>query len=117
VWLLLIHTIRDLAPWFWHLSSILLHASATWLAFKVSLTLLKNLEAAAFTSLVFAIHPIHIESVCWILASNEPLYSLFFLASIFLFTRFLGDPHRPIALGQMSFSGVRHSLPKKPLSR
>jgi Tfp pilus assembly protein PilF len=98
VWLLLNHTIGDLAPWFWHLSSILLHASATWLAFKVSLTLLKNREAAAFTSLVFAIHPIHIESVCWISASNEPLYSLFFLASIFLFTRFLGDPHRPIAL-------------------
>lgn len=98
MWLLLNHTIGDLAPWFWHLSSILLHTAATWLVFKLSLTLLKNLEAAAFTSLLFAIHPIHIESVCWISASNEPLYSLFFLASIFMFTRFLGDPHKPMGL-------------------
>lgn len=98
VWLLVNYTIGDLAPWFWHLSSILLHALATWLVFKVSLTLLKNLEAAAFTSLLFAVHPIHVESVCWISAGNESLYSLFLLASFFVFTRFLDDSHQPIGL-------------------
>jgi len=73
VWLLVNHTIGALAPWFWHLSSILLHAPVRWAVFKLGLLLLQSPEAAAFAALLFALHPVHIESVCWFSASNELL--------------------------------------------
>jgi Tfp pilus assembly protein PilF len=99
VWLLLTHSIGGLAAWFWHLSSVILHGLVTWVFFRLSLATLRNLEAASFASLLFAVHPIHIETVCWISASNELLYSLFFLGSIFMFTRFLNaNPLQPVGL-------------------
>lgn len=91
LWLLLVHTLGGLAPWFWHLSSIFLHVLMSLGVFQFSLYLLKNLEAAVFTGLLFAVHAIHIESVCWASASNELLYSLFFLGSIFVFVQFLNS--------------------------
>src|SRR5215813_3257542 len=73
VWLLLVHTLGGVAPWAWHISSIVLHAFATWLVFKLSLVLLEDTSGALWAAMLFAIHPIHIESVAWISASVEIL--------------------------------------------
>jgi protein O-mannosyl-transferase len=94
VWLLVVHTVGGLSPWVWHLSSLVLHVVATYAVFRLSLRLLRSHPAALLTAGVFAIHPIHIEAVSWISASDEILFSLFFLTSFLLFARKLDTSAR-----------------------
>jgi protein O-mannosyl-transferase len=82
LWLVLVHMVGGLVPWLWHLSSIFLHVLVIWVVFKLSFTLLGDKVAAFWATVFFAIHPIHIESVCWVSASEEILYSLFCLVAI-----------------------------------
>jgi protein O-mannosyl-transferase len=85
LWLLVVHAVGGLSPWFWHLSSAVLHAIATYFVFELCLKMLESPAAAGFAALLFAVYPIHNEAVCWISASNEILYTLFVLGSLLLF--------------------------------
>jgi tetratricopeptide (TPR) repeat protein len=87
LWLLILHTLGGLSPWFWHLGSVVLHALATYFVFRLCLELLDSLAAASFSAFLFAVHPIHIESVCWVSACDEILCTIFVLASLLLFRR------------------------------
>lgn len=89
LWLLAVHSIGGLTPWFWHFSSLILHVITTYVVFRLSLESLRSTEAAFVTASLFAIHPIHVEAVSWISASDEILFSLFFLTSFVLFARSL----------------------------
>jgi len=82
VWMLLLHTCGGLAPWFWHLSSILLHVGATWLVFQICRRLTGNDAGAAAAAAIFAVHPIHVDAVSWVSASCELLFAIFALAAM-----------------------------------
>jgi protein O-mannosyl-transferase len=84
--MLLVYTIAGLSPGLWHLSSVLLHVIVTFLVFRLSSVVLNGRVAAGSAALLFAIHPVHVEDVCWVSASNEMLYSgLLLLSILFLF--------------------------------
>jgi len=86
VWLLLVHTLGGVAPFAWHLATVMLHVAVTYLVFKIALELLERPIAASAAACLFAIHPIHLEDVCWISAANELIYAGFALCSLlFLF--------------------------------
>ncbi len=87
LWLLILHTLGGLCPWFWHLGSVVLHALATYFVFRSCLDLIDSLAAAGFSAFLFAVHPVHIESVSWVSASDEILCTIFVLASLLLFRR------------------------------
>jgi hypothetical protein len=57
----------------WHAVSVALYALCTYLVYRVTHELLHVRLAAGIAALVFAVHPIHIESVCWVSACNELL--------------------------------------------
>src|ERR1022692_3967665 len=82
VWMLLVHTCGGLAPWFWHLSSILLHVAATWLVFRICRRLTGNDAGAAAAAAIFAVHPIHVDAVSWVSASCELLFAISALAAM-----------------------------------
>jgi protein O-mannosyl-transferase len=85
LWMLLVYTIAGLSPGLWHLSSVLLHVAVTFLVFRISSKFVSRV-AAGSAALLFAIHPVHIEDVCWVSSSNEMLYSgLLLLSILFLF--------------------------------
>jgi protein O-mannosyl-transferase len=84
VWMLLLHTCGGLAPWFWHLSSILLHVAATWLVFQICRRLTGDAGAAAAAA-IFAVHPIHVDAVSWVSASCELLFAISALAAMLTF--------------------------------
>lgn len=84
VWLLTFYSLAGPTPGLWHLASILLHAAATFLVFKLIFRLTNNLLAASFGALVFAIHPIHIEAVSWVSAANELFYTICILGALLL---------------------------------
>jgi hypothetical protein len=67
-------------PW-WHLTSLLLHVGVIVLVYQLGIKLLKERWTAALAALLFAFHPIHVESVAYVTASTDLLVTLFALIS------------------------------------
>jgi len=84
LWMLVIHTLGGLSPWFWHLSSISLHVACTYLVYRVSQRLIGSEVGAGVAAAFFAVHPIHVEAVTWVSASNELLFSLLLLSAMLI---------------------------------
>ena len=95
-------------PFVFHLYSLLLHIACCFLLFAFlsrmgaifNCTLCENplrsllvhvrLDFAAFAAtLLFAIHPLQVESICWISAAKIPLYTLFTLLAMFAYLRYV----------------------------
>lgn len=53
------------SPWLYHFNNLCLHALNSFLVFKLILKLNKSTWVALLTSLFFALHPMHVESVAW----------------------------------------------------
>jgi tetratricopeptide (TPR) repeat protein len=76
--------------WSYHLFNLIFHLVNCYLVYRFVLLLTKNNSLIAFvTSLLFAIHPLHVESVAWVSERKDVLYTLFFLAGHISFTRYL----------------------------
>src|SRR5688572_3536294 len=72
------------------ITNLLLHLINTGLVFYfIWLISGKKLWVAAFTAIVFGIHPMHLESVAWVSERNDVLYTLFFLLSLIQYWYFL----------------------------
>jgi tetratricopeptide (TPR) repeat protein len=81
-WLRLNHSIFGTRAWGWHMSTLLAHIIATLLVFRLALRLLQDRWQAAVSGLLFALHPVHVESVAWVSGVVDPLFSIFFLGSL-----------------------------------
>ncbi|HEY5967413.1 MAG TPA: hypothetical protein VIU35_05510, partial [Chitinophagaceae bacterium] len=72
------------------ITNLLLHLINTGLVFYfIWLISGKKLWVAAFTAIVFGIHPMHVESVAWVSERKDVLYTLFFLLSLIQYWYFL----------------------------
>jgi tetratricopeptide (TPR) repeat protein len=65
-----------------HAISLLAHALASLAAWRLARRLLGPGSGALFAALLFALHPVQIESVAWISAVNDPLYGALGLWSL-----------------------------------
>ncbi len=83
-----------------HFNNLLLHAINSVLAFFVVLRLSSaftparaNAELVAlFSALLFAVHPLHVESVAWAIERKDVLYTCFFLLGLLAYFRYLDKP-------------------------
>ncbi len=67
-------------PFSYFLINIILHLFNTLLTFYLAFLLLdRNKVQALFVAAIFAVHPMHVESVTWISERKDVLYSFFFL--------------------------------------
>uniref|UniRef100_A0A7V3RID8 Tetratricopeptide repeat protein n=1 Tax=candidate division WOR-3 bacterium TaxID=2052148 RepID=A0A7V3RID8_UNCW3 len=74
-----------LNPFFTHLINLLLHIFNVTLTFWFIYLLSDNLLLSFFVSLLFGIHPLHVESVAWATERKDMLYSLFYLSSLIFY--------------------------------
>ena len=79
------HALWGLEPVGYHLTNILLHALAAALALLVARRLLGAEVPAILASLVFAVHPVNVESVAWVAERKNVLSMVFLLASFLLY--------------------------------
>ncbi len=74
-------------PQGWHLASLLLHILCAAGVFYVILLMSGRNLVALFASILFAVHPVHAESVSWISGMTDPLFGVFFLAAFGFYLR------------------------------
>ncbi len=71
-----------------HLVNIVLHAGVVCALFALSLALFNGHRGLAFAAaLIFALHPIHTESVAWIAAVTDVEVTFFYLLTFFFFLK------------------------------
>ena len=67
----------------YHLNNIILHLLNSYLVFVLIKNISsKNTVVALITMALFAIHPMHVESVVWVAERKDVLYTFFFLLSL-----------------------------------
>ena len=71
----------------WHCANIFLHTVASLLVFGILRCYFANLRWAFAGALLFAVHPIHVESVAWVSGSTDALLALFLFASLLTWMR------------------------------
>lgn len=70
-----------------HLGNLLLHLGATLLFFFLLRTLRISILVAALATLLFSVHPLHVEPVAWISSRKDTLCAFFSLLSLFCYSR------------------------------
>jgi tetratricopeptide (TPR) repeat protein len=84
------YQLSGLDPFSYLLFNYLLHITNVALVFYfIYLITNKKTWVAFFVALVFAIHPMHVESVAWIAERKDVLYTLFFILSLVQYWKFL----------------------------
>src|SRR5438876_4927787 len=75
-----------------HLSNVVLHSVAVVLPFLVLFRLTGKLGRSAFVAALFAIHPLHVESVAWIAERKDVLSGVFFMLTLAAYHRYVRAP-------------------------
>ncbi|MBU1996923.1 MAG: tetratricopeptide repeat protein, partial [Candidatus Omnitrophica bacterium] len=76
------HHIFGFDPRVFILNNILLHCINVLLVLWFVSLLCKRFDIAFVTAVLFALHPMHVESVAWIVERKDVLYTLFYLGSM-----------------------------------
>lgn len=84
-------------PFGFHLTNLILHLFNTLLLFLICKHLLKSSAISLFVTLLFGMHPMHVESVAWISARKDVLYVFFLFASWLLYLISQKSDNRKVA--------------------
>ena len=94
------HKLWGYAPAGYHTVNVLLHLANTLLLWRIARRL--PIPGAWAVAAVFAVHPLHVESVAWIIERKDLLSALFYLTAFLAWLRFAED--------QRPGRGARHYL-------
>jgi Tfp pilus assembly protein PilF len=75
-----------------HLTNVLLHIAAAMLLFLALLQMTGAVWRSAFVAAVFAIHPLHVESVAWIAERKDVLSGVFFMLTLLIYVHYTRAP-------------------------
>lgn len=75
-----------------HFTNVLLHTIAVILLFLVLRQMTGTLWRSAFVAALFAIHPLHVESVAWISERKDVLSAVFFMLTLGAYIRYVHKP-------------------------
>jgi len=87
-----------LNPKLYHAENVLWHILNSVLLFFLITRLIKNRQAAFVTAILFAIHPMHVESVAWIAERKDVLYTFFLLLCFHAYISYV-KANRPLKKG------------------
>jgi tetratricopeptide (TPR) repeat protein len=80
-----LHKVAGLTPWPYHLLNVLLHAGSTVVLWQVLRQL--KVRGAWLGAVLWALHPVMVQSVAWVTELKNTQSGLFYLLSIFYFLK------------------------------
>lgn len=96
------HALAGMAPWAYRAGNVALHAVNAVLVYRVARSLLDaarpadpagaRLAGATVAALLFAVHPLRVESVGWISDRGDLLCATFYLFSVLAYLRGVSEP-------------------------
>lgn len=84
--------LNGLNPWGHHLTNVLLHTSAVILLFFALRKMTLGRFLSAFVAAMFAVHPLHVESVAWISERKDVLSGVFFMLTLWTYASYARLP-------------------------
>jgi len=75
-----------------HLVNLAFHIANTLLLFIVLKQMTRAVWRSAFVAALFAIHPLHVESVAWVTERKDVLSTFFWILTMWAYVRFVGRP-------------------------
>ena len=79
----------DLRPAGHHLTSLLFHLANTLLLFLLLSRVTGALGRSAFVAALFALHPLHVESVAWVSERKDVLSTFFLMLTLLAYARYV----------------------------
>lgn len=76
-----------------HVTNLLLHLVSTLILFLVLSRATKSVWRGAFVAALFAVHPLHVESVAWISERKDVLSGLFWMLTTWAYVRYVEHPN------------------------
>src|ERR1041385_196302 len=81
-----------LNPAWHHFTNVLFHIIAVVLLFLVLRQMTATVWRSAFVAALFAIHPLHVESVAWVSERKDVLSAIFFMLTLGAYARYVRAP-------------------------
>ncbi len=89
----------------YHLTNLVLHLANTLLLYALLSGLMGCRGRSAFVAALFAVHPLHVESVAWVAERKDVLSTFFWLLTIWLYIGYARRQSKPMAtLTAISFA-------------
>jgi tetratricopeptide (TPR) repeat protein len=76
----------------YHLTNLVFHIANTLLLFVVLKQMTQRIWPSAFVAALFALHPLHVESVAWVSERKDVLSVFFWMLMMWAYVRFVGRP-------------------------
>jgi protein O-mannosyl-transferase len=76
-----------------HLTNVMIHAASTLLLFALLRRMTGRMWESAFVSFVFALHPLHVESVAWVSERKDVLSAFFWFLTTWLYLDYVDRPN------------------------
>jgi len=94
VWLsfLLDHQLFGLHAGGYHLTNLIFHILSALLLFRLLQRMTKDIWPSAFVAALFALHPLHVESVAWIAERKDVLSAFFWMLTLCLYVYYTEKP-------------------------
>ena len=76
-----------------HLTNVMIHLASVLLLFALMRRMTGRLWESAFVSFVFALHPLHVESVAWVSERKDVLSAFFWFLTTWLYLDYVDRPN------------------------
>jgi len=76
----------------YHLTNLILHVLSTLLLFWLFNRMTQSIWKSAFVAAIFALHPLHVESVAWIAERKDVLSAFFWMLTLCLYVYYTEKP-------------------------
>jgi len=95
-------------PTQFHLTNLILHCASTFVLFWVLQRMTGCLWRSVWVAALFALHPLHVESVAWVAERKDALSGLFWMLTILAYVRYVEAPswQRSLTTGLMMALGL-----------
>ena len=75
-----------------HVTNVIIHIFSTLLLFFVFRRMTGEVWPSSVVAVMFAIHPIHVESVAWVSERKDVLFAFFWMLAMWFYVRYAQNP-------------------------